>query len=380
MRRTILILCCLVLTSSLAFAQSAEWTIWDMPSSESFPGDLVWMIDNSLFVVLHDPQALARFEPEANRLIAWTLTAQPGEFVWTNSGLLFTTPHAAGIGWLQPDANHVEYWQLPSPTAEPIFAMEAGFGNGVENIWYLEWELGRLGLFEPAQLTIPDEVGPEPQVIAVSRTSSTVQASSQVVIPEFHMADPDFVPAVYLHEPVVSAPFREWGLVTMDPPAYAFVSDNQGNVWVPNIVSDTLLSLAPSKDTVTVYDLPTKLFITSLVAVGETTDIYFLAIENDDVAKIGVLQPENGSVTMWEIPGANMIDGVSLIVVDDDALWFCDREGSAIYRFVPMDGAFTWWETGGDDAPLYIMPGYPGEFWVSWERSGKVAMLRLGEP
>ncbi len=81
MRRAILVLCCLVLMSSLAAAQSAEWTIWDMPSSKSFPGDLVWMIDNSLFVVLHDLQALARFEPEANRLIAWTLPwVDPGEF------------------------------------------------------------------------------------------------------------------------------------------------------------------------------------------------------------------------------------------------------------------------------------------------------------
>ncbi|MCK4571099.1 hypothetical protein KAT84_04015 [Candidatus Bipolaricaulota bacterium] len=379
MRHVILVLCCLLLTSSLTFAQPAEWTIWELPSSKSFPGDLVWMIDNSLFVVLHDPQALARFEPEANRLIAWTLTADPGEFVWTNSGLLFTTPHDAGVGWLQPDFNHVEYWQLPSPMAQPIFAMEAGFGNGVENIWYLEWELGRLGLFEPAQLTIPDEVGPEPQVIPVSRTSGTVSASSQTVAPEFHMADPGFVPAVYPHEPVVSAPFREWGLVTMDPPPYAFVGDSQGNVWVPNVVGDSLLSLAPSTDTVTVYDLPAKLFITSLAAVPDAMDIYFLAIENDGVGKIGVLQPENGSVAMWEIPGGAEIDVVSLIITED-ALWFCDRANSAVYRFVPMDGAFTWWETGGDDAPLYIMPGYPGEFWVSWERSGKIARLQLGEP
>ena len=336
------------------------------------------MVDNSLFVVMHDPQALVRFEPEANRLMAWTLAVDPGEFVWTNSGLLFTTTRDGSIGWLQPDLNHVEYWQLPSPMAEPLFAMEAGFGNGVENIWYLDWGTGRLGLFEPAQLPLSVPEGPAPLVIPISRTSSTVLASSQVAAPEFHMADPDLVPAVYIHEPVVSAPFREWGLVTMDPPPYAFVGDSQGNVWVPDVVNGSLLSLALSDNTVTVYELPANLFITSLVAVPDATDIYFLAMENDSVAKIGVLQPENGSVAMWEIPGGTEIDALGLIITED-ALWFCDRGHSAVYRFVPMDGAFTWWETGDDDAPLYITPGYPGEFWVSWERTGKIARLRIGE-
>jgi len=376
MRQTVIVLCILALCSTLAMGQSAEWTIWDMPSDKSFPGDLVWMIDNSLFVVMHDPQALVRFEPDADRLIAWTLAVDPGEFVWTNSGLLFTTPYDAGIRWLQPDANHVEYWQLPSPMAQPIFATDASFGDGVENMWYLDWELGRLGLFEPIQLAVSIEEGPEPLVIPVSQTSNSVSPLSQTVSPEFYMADPDLVPAVYIHEPIVSAPFREWGLVTMDPPPYAFMEDNGGNVWVPDVVNQTLLSLAPSDNTVTVYELPANLFITSLVAVPDTTDIYFLAVENDSAAKMGVLQPENGSVAMWEIPGGTEIDAVGLIITED-ALWFCDRGHSAVYRFVPMDGAFTWWETGDDDAPLYITAGYPGELWVSWEGTGKIARLRL---
>ena len=378
MRRAILLLCCLVLMSSLALAQPAEWTIWDMPSSESFPGDLVWMTDDSLFVTLHNPQALARFEPDFDELIIWELDGAPGEFVWTNSGLLFTQPDDGRIGWLQPDANHVEYWQLPSPMAQPMFAANASFGDGAENIWYLDWELGRLGLFEPIQLAVSIEEGPGPLVIPVSHTSNTVAPLSQTVAPEFHMADPGLVPAVYIHEPVVSAPFREWGLVTMDPPPYAFVQDGRGNIWVPDVVNGSLLSLAPSDNTVTVYELPANLFITSLVAVPDATDIYFLAMESDSVAKIGVLQPENGSVAMWEIPGGMEIDALGLIITED-ALWFCDRGYSAVYRFVPMDGAFTWWETGGDDAPLYITPGYPGEFWVSWERTGKVARLRIGD-
>ncbi|MFC2095978.1 hypothetical protein ACFLSW_06060 [Candidatus Bipolaricaulota bacterium] len=373
MRRLALVLCCLLLMSMLANAQPVEWTVWDMPTSESFPGDLVWMIDDSLFIALHDPQALARFEPGFNELIIWELDGAPGEFVWTNSGLLFTQPDIGRIGWLQPDANYTKYWPLPGP-GQPLFATESGFGNGVENIWYLDWATGRLGLFEPSQLTLPDEASPAAQVVSVPRTASTVLPTVQTSLPEFHVPDPGLVPAVHLLEPVVSAGFREWTITSIDPPPYALLEGNDGSVWVPD--NDTLQSLSPSDNTVTVYDLPLHLFVTGLSAVPDATDIYFLARGTDGISKIGVLQPENGSIAMWEIPGGTGIDAVSLVIAGN-AIWFCDRGNSAIYRFIPMVGEFTWWETGGDDAPLYIEPGSPNEFWVSWERSGKLARLRL---
>ena len=377
MRHIILVLCMVMIGSTLVAGQSAEWTIWDMPSDKSFPGDLVWMVDNSLFVVLHDPQALARFEPEANRLIAWTLTAQPAELVWTNSGLLFTAPHSSSIGWLQPDFNHAEYWQLPSPMAEPMFAMGASFGDGVENIWYLEWELGRLGLFEPSQFSTSFEEGPEPTVISALRHSSTVPPLSQTVAPEITMQESDFAPGTYLHEPVVSGLFREWGLVTMDPPAYAFAEDSQGNVWVPDGANGNLLSLSPLDERVLVYELPGGIWLGGLAPIPNSTAIYFAAhSESDGISKIGLLQTETGSVALWNIPGGSEIDAVGLILVDG-VLWFCERNNSAIYRFETVSGTFTWWKTGGDDSPLYIVPGYPGEFWVSWEWSGKIARLRL---
>ncbi|MCK5585880.1 hypothetical protein KAJ02_07390, partial [Candidatus Bipolaricaulota bacterium] len=74
------------------------------------------------------------------------------------------------------------------------------------------------------------------------------------------------------------------------------------------------------------------------------------------------------------------IDAVSLIIVED-AVWFCDRGHSAVYRFVPMLGEFTWWATGdADDSPLYIVPGKPNEYWVSFEGSGKIARLSIPAP
>ena len=131
MRQIVIVFCILMLGSVVVIGQSAEWTVWDMPSDKSFPGDLVWMIDNSLFVSLVKPQALARFEPDADRLIAWTLPVEPREFVWTNSGLFFTAMRDGSIGWLQPDANHFEMWSLPSLTAEPLFLRESSFGEGM---------------------------------------------------------------------------------------------------------------------------------------------------------------------------------------------------------------------------------------------------------
>jgi len=368
----------LAIASVCVCAQPAEWTIWDLGSEQSFPGDLVWMIDNSMFVTLHDPVSLARFEPENNRLLAWPLAVEPGEFVWTNSGLLFVMSRDAGIGWLQPDANYVAYFSTPTaPASEPRFAMPSSFGDGVENIWYMDWATGRLGLFEPEVLQLPDEAGPEPQVIPLSNTSLTVLPSSEVIDVEVLRGPTELVPAVYILEPQVTPSFREWGIVTMDPPPYAFLEDNAGHVWVPDIVGQSILSLDPETNTVSIYDLPTSLFIVSLTAIPDGTDIYFTAIENDTRAVLGILQPESGDVVVWEIPGDPELDPVRLQIVDD-AIWFCDRIGSAIYRFVPMYGEFTWWETGDiDDSPLYLVPGYPGEFWVSFEGTGKLARLRI---
>jgi streptogramin lyase len=377
MRSIIVLLCIVTVCGVLAVGQSAEWTVWNMPSDESFPGDLVWMVDNSLFVALHDPQALARFEPDANRLIAWVLPVSPSEFVWTNSGLFFTTQRDSGIGWLQPDANHFEVWALPSPTAEPIFLRESSFGKGVENLWYLEWELGRLGLFEPTQLSASFEEGTEPLVIPVTQTSRSVVALSETVVPVISMGTGDFAPATYLISPIETGLFREWGLVTMDPPAYALAEDGLGNIWVPDAVNGTLLSLSPTDERVSIYELPDAIWLGGLVAIPDSTDIYFSAFsESDGVSKIGLLQSETGNVALWDIPGGREIDAVSLITMDGD-LWFCDRGNSAVYRFDLVSGTFTWWVTGGDDSPLYIVPGYPGEFWVSWEWSGKIARLRL---
>ena len=98
MRQTVIVLCILALCSTLIAGQSAEWTIWDMPSDKSFPGDLVWMIDNSLFVTLNDPQALARFELVSGTFTWWEtggddsplyiVAGYPGEFwvSWEWSG------------------------------------------------------------------------------------------------------------------------------------------------------------------------------------------------------------------------------------------------------------------------------------------------------
>jgi len=239
--------------------------------------------------------------------------------------------------------------------------------------------MGRLGLFEPKQLTSTFAEGEHPVVTTVSQTTRNVSAHSQVVDPVITMGHSDFAPATYLHEPIVTENFREWGLVTMDPPAYALAEDAFGNVWVPDSVNATLLALSPVDNVVCVYALPEDLWIGSLVPYLDSSSICFSAhSENDGISKIGMLQSDTGSVALWDIPGGTEIDAVSLIVVDGD-LWFCDRGESSVYRLDLATGTFTWWETGGDDSPFYITVGYPGEYWVSWERTGKIARLRIGD-
>jgi streptogramin lyase len=132
----------------------------------------------------------------------------------------------------------------------------------------------------------------------------------------------------------------------------------------------------PTDNAVILYKLTGHFSITGLAVGPGGGYICFLAMENDMVSRIGVLQPERDSVTMWDIPGAGEIDAVGLISTED-ALWFCDRSGSTVYRFALKSGAFTWWAMGGDDGPLYIVPGNPGEFWVSFEDSDKIARLEL---
>ncbi len=379
MRGNVVIVCLLLVCGAAIVGQSAEWTIWSMPSEQSFPSDLEWMIDNSLFVALYEPQALARFEPENNRLIIWALPVLVSEFAIANPGLFFTAQRDGRIGWLQPDANYVELWSLPSPTAQPLFLRESSYGDGVENFWYLEWDKGRLGLFEPKQLTSTFAEGDNPVVATVTQTTRSVVAHSQVVDPVVTMGSADDAPATYLHEPLVTENFREWGLVTMDPPAYAVAEDAFGNVWVPDSVNATLLALSPVDNVVRVYAIPEDLWIGGLVPYLDSANICFsVHSETDGVSKIGMLQSETGSVALWDIPGGTEIDAVSLIVANGD-LWFCDRGESCVYRLDLSTGTFTWWETGGDDSPLYITAGNPGEFWVSWEGTGKVARLRVND-
>ena len=377
MKRAVLLFGVLVMMSFIGVAQGAQWTVWRVPSADSFPGKLVWMVDDSLFVSLYSPQALARFEPAANRLIIWKLDVAPSEFIWTNSGLLFIARRAASVGWLQPDANYVQYWSLPSPEGEePILAVNSSFGGGAENMWYLDWGLGRLGLFEPSALTIPHEVGDPPQVMNVPKTSSEATPYSETVEPDVKTGSGGLVQQTYSLKPVVTPQFREWNISTVNPPPYALIEDNASGVWMPNPAAGTLICLNPGDSSVTEYWLPDNLVITSLSLSSDGSHIWFLVMDSATTAKIGVLRTEHDRVTTWSIPGGEMIDPVSLICVDDE-FWFCDRGESAVYRFVPETGAFTRWYTGGDDAPLYIVPGKPGEFWVSWERTGKIARLTL---
>jgi len=234
-----------------------------------------------------------------------------------------------------------------------------------------------VGLFEPTQLSASFEEGDEPLVIPVTQTARSVVPLSQVVDPVIVMGVADFTPATYLHSPVETGSYREWGLVTMDPPAYALMEDDRGNVWIPDGANGTLLSLSPVDNRVAIYELPDGLWLGGLASIPNSANICFTAhSESDGVAKIGLLQTDTGSVALWDIPGGSEIDAVSLILVDG-VLWFCERNNSAVYRFELVSGTFTWWRTGDDDSPLYVTAGYPGEFWVSWEWSGKIARLRL---
>ena len=376
-RTSTILLALLAFAAGAVFAQTAELTVWTLPSDETFPGDLIWMIDDSLFVAIHDPDGLARFEPNNHLLWVWEIPGGPGEFAITNPGLFFTLPFEGRMGWLQPDLGAVDTWPLPSFEAQPLFLIDTGVSGGGIELWYADWGTKHLGRFAPIEITLPPAGGVEPVMHTVLSTTALITATTAVDPGESYPKDPNVTPAVQQITPMVSPPFAEWELPLGDAPPYGLAQAGDGRIWMSGAVGDPLFALMPGTNDVTLYDLPGDPWVTGLAAEGESR-MWYLAIAADESSWVGRLDFLTGNVRLWPIPGPDLMDAVGLRIIHGKA-WFCDRENSTVYRFSSDDNRFAWWDVGFDTSPLYIEPGLPEEYWISLERSGQVARLRLAE-
>lgn len=377
MRRICLLLCLIGFVGLTLWAEPAELTVWQL-SPDSFPGDLSW-VNGELYVSLNDPKGLALFEPTAGKLDVWIIDRAPGEFVRTDLRIFFALPYDGQFAWFRPDVGFFRFWDLPSSSAWPVFVLDGGDQPEDEDIWYLDWGTGRVGLFAPIESGPADlrDVFPMPIYVA----PSTVQVPSDDVVATGALVRPaDFAPSSYQLDPIVSEPFTEWPLLTPEDPAYGFTRTSDGRIWVSSGVGQPLHAIDPTSNLVTLYELPGAPFVTALSSaadegiayIGSESEIWFLAKPDELSVELGVLNFRDGSVRTWPVPAA--FGGTSLRVLGDE-VWFCDDELSSIYRFVPETSTFTWWTTGGDDAPRRLEPGAPGEMWISFDRSGGIARL-----
>ena len=377
MRAAMWVLCGMMLWLSLAVAaQTGEYTVWTVFSDASYPGDLQPMIDGNLFVTIFEPAAIGLFNPQRSTLTLWETSGSPQDLEITNAGIFFTMPRESAIGWLQPDFNHSKSWQITAPSPQPSLLVDATSSDGSVELWFAEWMNGGLGLFEPtdAQLALPPDPGPEPQVYYLSARMKSVEPVSAVSQPVGYPArSGSLTLQSYLQDPWDSAsPFRQWQPYTWETYVFGLARDPQGRIWISGDEQDPLQMFTPWENRLTYYELPGLMYVYGLAS-DAAGDIWFIA-QADVSTKLGRVDPVTGDVTVWTIPDA--IDVAGLTVVGEE-IWFSEREFSAIYRFDPATDTFSWWMTGEDDAPHTLEPGEPGEIWATFERSGGIARLRL---
>ena len=371
MGKALLLLCLVGVMSLAASGMPAELTVWQL-ESDSFPANLRWMSDGTLYVSVQNPIGIARFEPSANRLGVWTTTESPGEFEVVGNRIFFAQPYAGELVWFNLQYGMMAFHAIPSANAWPVMLLNGSDDPGAVEIWYLDWRNGNVGVFSPIESGPFDRRNIAKRVSLLAKTSYGVEPSIRQVIGATHLADPSLVPAVASVQSTENAPFTEWEMFSPDAPPFGFTHSDYGRIWISGATGEPLQELSPWTNTVTLHDLPGDPLVLGLAAAAGSQMWYLATDPATSIVSLGVLDTHSGNVMTWTIPDGS--DPISLTVVGDE-IWFTDRGTSSIYRFDPRTSSFAWWLTGADDAPMSLEPGADGEMWISFERTGGIARL-----
>jgi len=359
-----------LVVSSLALA--AELTIWQL-AEDSYPGELKWVAPNEVYVSLQFPRGIASFDPSANWLRVWETIEAPGEFEVIHQRVFFAQPYVGELVWLNLDYGRMSYFSIPSPGSWPVKLLNGDPSMNTISIYYLDWGTGEVGSFAPIESGPADLVDLVPSTSFLVPDVQFIAQEVTLVTPEYYPADPTLVPAVAAVSSIIADPFTIWPLFDPNTPPLTFAQSTDGRIWIPDVIGGPLQALSPWDDTITLYDLPGAPWVIGL-APGDANEMCYLGAAAGDEYWLGVLEGATGDVSMWVLPGA--VDPVNPVVIGD-SIWFSDRGLSAVCRLTPSEGTLTRWVTGFDDGPLFIEPGLDGEIWISLERTGAIARLRV---
>jgi len=378
MRRTGFVLLLVGLLGLSIGVWADQLTVWQL-ADDAFPGDMSWQ-DDGLYLGVSTPDGMARFNPTTGALDVWETYRAVGDFVFAAPRIFFALPYEHQLGWFRPDVGFLSFLDMPNPTAWPAFVLDGRDRPEDVNIWYLDWNSGHVGLFSPIE-SGPADLRDIPVITFWPwERSADVTPESTDIVPTHYPRGADFAPDTFVLEPIVNDPFTEWPLLSPDDPAYGFTRDAFGRIWISAGQDKPLYALNPANNEVTTYELPGLPFIAALATAaddglayeGSDRHVWFLAKPDEMSVELGLLDISTGDVTTWAVP---LAVGATALRVLDDEIWFCDDHWSAIYRFTPETATFTWWATGGDDAPRDLELGANGEMWITFDRSGGIARL-----
>ncbi|HEC63473.1 MAG TPA: hypothetical protein ENI38_03710 [Candidatus Acetothermia bacterium] len=369
MKKLCLAVVAVVWGAALALPQTAQITLWPVPTPGSLPADLSFSSDGMVFFSEFSGGKIGKLDPQANTIAERDVGANPlGIWVEGQQMIYFTLP-------LEDELRAVVFtsggagWNLPTSGGWPKLLVPAPSGPGIVNLWLNERLAGKVVRFSPSQVSVtlplfefppqpvtPDILEVEPVVIPVS--------------PEFHPGNPALPPPIALVPKSTSGPFTEW--TTSNPPQYVedLAVAPDGSVWFTQPYS-ALSRLDPSSDTMLFYNVPSGTNPLG-IEVGPGGKVWFTDLTRP---AIGRLDPSTGNVTLWTIPGG--VQPVEVAVDAPSGVWFADREGNAIGFLSPSRDEISLWRLPPGSYPVTVKLAPDGSVWFVCERGNTIGRLEI---
>lgn len=352
--------------SVILWAETAEITIWTIPTAGSLPEGVAIAEDGTIYFTEYTGQKIGRLDPGTNRIQERSIIGNPLDLVVIGNDSVYYGLPSAGLGLLVFDGGG-NFWELPGGSVNSL--VQADSGPGSVNLWFSERMEGKVGRFSPSQVVVNTifvnvpRVSVQPQIIV---EEPIVREAS----PQYFPGNPALPPPIAAVSSVTSGPFTEWA--AMDTSAYLedVVVAPDGNVWFCNSTNQ-LVRLDAKRNSMLFYELPSGIQPVRL-STNQKGKIWFTDIS---MPSIGRLDPETGNVTLWGIPGGDQpLD----LQYDNGSIWFVDREGDAIGRLDRDANQIATYNLTVGSHPVDLEVADDGTVWFVCERGNTVGRLQLG--
>ncbi len=330
-----------------------------------------------VYVALFNARKVGLLDPAAHQFSERDIPGSLASvYASGEDAVVYTLPLEDAIEYMVFTSGHAR-WNIPTSGAWPQDLTPDPRGSGTLDLWFAERQAGKVALLSTSQIatTLPLI---SPAVTRLSPRSMELTPDVVRVTPSFHPGNPMLPPPIALVQRRTAGAITEW-----DVTGYAggvYVEDlalaPDGTVWFTTSQGG-LGSLEPGADTVLSYSLPP-----SVNALGVTVSPDLIVWFTDSsTPAIGFLDPTNGDVTLWRIPGGLQ---PLKIAVGAEGIWFIDREGDLVGFLDPAASEFVIYQLPRGSYPVDLLLADGGDVWIACERGNYVARLSpipaLGQP